>query len=86
MPDGHRNFITATPTVRSSSERVGRTHDLGERHVETQSFVPTGDNDWTDCDRTTNGGFNPLERLDHERALFFATDRTFGKKALQQGF
>ena len=26
-------------------------------------FMP-GDNDWTDCDRTSNGGFNSLERLD----------------------
>ena len=29
-------------------------------------FTP-GDNDWTDCDRPSNGGFNSLERLDHER-------------------
>ena len=29
-------------------------------------FTP-GDNDWTDCDRPSNGGFSSLERLDHER-------------------
>ena len=29
-------------------------------------FTP-GDNDWTDCDRPSNGGFNSLERLDYER-------------------
>src|SRR3712207_208337 len=23
-----------------------------------------GDNEWTDCHRTNNGGYNPLERLD----------------------
>src|SRR5215475_11282811 len=35
-------------------------------------FTP-GDNDWTDCDRPSNGGFNSLERLDHERQVFFST-------------
>src|SRR6476646_10266651 len=42
------------------------------------AFTP-GDNDWTDCDRTSNGGFNAVERLDHERAVFFATNQTLGK-------
>jgi hypothetical protein len=40
-------------------------------------FTP-GDNDWTDCDRPANGGFNSLERLEHERRLFFATPFSFG--------
>ena len=35
-------------------------------------FTP-GDNDWTDCDRPSNGSFNSLERLDYERQLFFST-------------
>jgi hypothetical protein len=34
-------------------------------------FTP-GDNDWTDCDRAKNGSFNSLERLDHERQVFFS--------------
>ncbi len=33
-------------------------------------FTP-GDNDWTDCDRKSNGGYNELERLDRLRELFF---------------
>jgi len=39
----------------------------------------TGDNDWVDCDRAKNGGFNSLERLDHERALFFSTPFSLGQ-------
>src|SRR5437764_160793 len=35
-------------------------------------FTP-GDNDWTDCDRSNNGGYNSLERLDHERVVLFNT-------------
>lgn len=44
------------------------------------TFTP-GDNDWTDCDR---GSFNSLERLDHERQLFFSTPYTFGRQRLLQ--
>ena len=45
-------------------------------------FTP-GDNDWTDCDRTSNGGFNSLERLQYERSVFFATDLSLGQHPLQ---
>jgi len=46
-------------------------------------FTP-GDNDWTDCDRPSNGSFNSLERLDHERQLFFGTSSSLGKHTLRQ--
>jgi hypothetical protein len=45
-------------------------------------FTP-GDNDWTDCDRTSNGGFNSLERLQYERGFFFSTDRSLGQHTMQ---
>jgi hypothetical protein len=41
-----------------------------------------GDNDWTDCHRASNGGFDPIERLDHERQLFTATDQSLGQRTL----
>ncbi len=31
-----------------------------------------GDNDWTDCHRTTNGGSHPLERLSKVRSMYFS--------------
>jgi hypothetical protein len=35
-------------------------------------FVYTpGDNEWTDCHRPNNGAYNPLERLDKIREVFF---------------
>lgn len=46
-------------------------------------FTP-GDNDWTDCDRPSNGGFNSLERLDKERQVFFSTPYSAGRKQLKQ--
>jgi hypothetical protein len=33
-------------------------------------FTP-GDNEWVDCHRTNNGAYNPLERLDTLREVFF---------------
>jgi hypothetical protein len=44
-------------------------------------FTP-GDNDWTDCDRPSNGGFNSRERLDHERTVFFADDESLGQQRI----
>jgi len=46
-------------------------------------FTP-GDNDWTDCDALDNGPFNSLERLDHERQLFFSTKFSLGQHKLKQ--
>jgi hypothetical protein len=46
-------------------------------------FTP-GDNDWTDCDRPSNGGFSSLERLDHEREVFFSTPFSLGQHRMRQ--
>lgn len=46
-------------------------------------FTP-GDNDWTDCDRPSNGGFNSLERLDRERQILFSTPFSFGRHPMRQ--
>lgn len=40
-------------------------------------YVP-GDNEWTDCHRTNNGGYDNLERLDHIRKTMFSTPESFG--------
>jgi hypothetical protein len=44
-----------------------------------------GDNDWTDCwgrYGPGTGGYDPLERLAHERQLFASTDQSLGQKTL----
>lgn len=46
-------------------------------------FTP-GDNDWTDCDRPSAGGYNSLERLNYERGLFFGTPFSLGQKRVRQ--
>ncbi len=50
-----------------------------------------GDNEWTDCHRANNGGFDPIDRLDKIREIFFDVPGTTlgGQKksvAAQNGF
>lgn len=45
-------------------------------------FVP-GDNEWTDCQRLSNGAYDPLERLDALRRLFWAKDQSLGKRRIK---
>ena len=50
-------------------------------------YVP-GDNEWTDCHRNNNGGFDALERLSLIRRTFFASAESLGQTKIpliQQG-
>ena len=44
-------------------------------------FVP-GDNDWTDCWRSSAGAYQPSERLGKLRELFFEQPRSQGQRAI----
>jgi len=73
---------STTPTICSDALYV---QALGFFNaLRAPAMLTPGDNDWTDCDRPSNGGFNSLERLDHERALFFSTPFSLGKKRMRQ--
>lgn len=41
-----------------------------------------GDNEWTDCHRTNNGSYDPLERLDFLRSVFFSKNTTQGRRPI----
>src|SRR5262249_51483338 len=41
--------------------------------LERAAMVTPGDNDWTDCDRPSNGGVSSLEPLYSQRQIFFST-------------
>jgi hypothetical protein len=45
-------------------------------------YVP-GDNEWTDCHRINNGGYNALERLAFLRQTMFADERSFGQRTMR---
>jgi hypothetical protein len=73
---------SATPTTCSDAlytQGLGYFNSLRKPAM----FTP-GDNDWTDCDRTSNGGYNDVERLTHERQVFFGTDHSLGQQTMQQ--
>ena len=44
-------------------------------------YVP-GDNEWTDCHRTNNGGYDALERLTHLRKILFPSHDSLGQTTL----
>ncbi|HMF12228.1 MAG TPA: hypothetical protein VKE94_07975 [Gemmataceae bacterium] len=73
---------STTPTICSDALYV---QALGFfNSLRAPAMLTPGDNDWTDCDRPSNGGFNSLERLDHERALFFSTPFSLGQRRMRQ--
>jgi hypothetical protein len=45
-------------------------------------YVP-GDNEWTDCDRASNGSYDPNERLALIRTMFASTPRSFGERTIR---
>ena len=44
-------------------------------------YIP-GDNEWTDCHRTNNGGYDNLERLAFVRKTMFATPGSLGQSRM----
>jgi hypothetical protein len=73
---------SATPTTCADA-----LYEQGLRYLnalDAPAMVTPGDNDWTDCDRPANGGFDSLERLDHERQVFFSTSFSLGRHRLRQ--
>jgi hypothetical protein len=49
---------------------------------DTGLLYTPGDNEWTDCMRTNNGGFDPLDRLALVRKTFYPTNQTLGRRPL----
>ncbi|MDP3654295.1 MAG: hypothetical protein Q8R67_21735 [Rhodoferax sp.] len=41
-----------------------------------------GDNEWTDCHRLNNGGYDPLERLTHLRRVMYPTVNSLGQSPM----
>ena len=74
---------STTPTICSDALYIQALNNYFNQLRAPAIFTP-GDNDWTDCDRPSNGGFSSLERLDHERALFFSTPFSLGQHKLRQ--
>ncbi|HXN51561.1 MAG TPA: hypothetical protein VN943_06455 [Candidatus Acidoferrum sp.] len=79
---GNATLNSATPTTCSDALYLQGLHYFNS--LKAPAIFTPGDNDWTDCDRPSNGGFSSLERLDHERALFFSTPFSLGQHRIHQ--
>lgn len=54
-----------------TDERFAAVADAFETFADPLVYTP-GDNEWTDCHRANNGSYDPLERLDAIRSMFFS--------------
>lgn len=64
-----------------NDETFYQRYNLFNTFVHPFIFVP-GDNEWTDCHRANNGGYDPLERLAKLREIFFQGDQSQGKRTI----
>ena len=64
-----------------SNENFKRWNVLCEK-ANVPFFYITGDNEWTDCHRRECGGYDPVERLDKLRKMFYSKPQSLGKKKL----
>ena len=55
--------------------------DMFNSMVKPVVYVP-GDNEWTDCHRNNNGGYDGLERLAHLRRVMFPRTASLGQSTL----
>ena len=51
--------------------------------LEAPAAYSPGDNEWTDCDRPSNGAYMSRERLEYIRANLFDTSSSFGRRRMR---
>lgn len=82
--DSSLEFVAHVGDIKNGSQRCNWAYftmirERFDRFTAPVVFTP-GDNDWVDCHRDNNGGYNPMERLTVLRNVFYdQRDRTLGK-------
>jgi Calcineurin-like phosphoesterase len=77
----HLGDIKSGSTV-CSDEYFAQIRADFDKFADPLVYTP-GDNEWTDCHRPNNGGFNPLERLAAIRQVFFdRPGKTLGRQSV----
>lgn len=84
--DPNIRFTVFDGDIKNGSERCDQwQYDLAVKNFGSFRrpvvYVP-GDNEWTDCDRASNGSYDPNERLALVRRTFFATPNSLGRRTL----
>jgi hypothetical protein len=80
-------FTAFDGDIKNGSERCDQpAYDLAARNFASFQrplvYVP-GDNEWTDCDRASNGSYDPNERLALVRKMFASTQESPGRHKLK---
>jgi hypothetical protein len=65
-----------------SDDAYQTVRELFNRFEQPLIYTP-GDNEWTDCHRKSCGAYDPLERLEKVRSLFFTDENSLGKRRMQ---
>lgn len=65
-----------------SDNALSEIREIFNRSATPLIYIP-GDNEWTDCHRRSNGGYEPLERLKKIRKLFFAGETSLGRRPMK---
>ena len=68
-------------STKCTDEYFNKIYNYFEQFNKPLIYTP-GDNEWTDCGREKAGSYNPEERLETVRKLFFKDDKSFGKEKL----
>ncbi|GLY78004.1 hypothetical protein [Actinoallomurus iriomotensis] len=81
------SFTVFDGDIKNGSERCDQgQYDLAAKNFDSFQrpviYVP-GDNEWTDCDRASNGGYDPSERLALVRRMFASTPDSLGQRKLR---
>ena len=86
MAEHHLDFIAHIGDIKHGKDRCDDSLFADRYRVFNASTVPfvfvPGDNEWTDCDRPSNGAYDPLERLEALRRLFWKDGYSLGQKKL----
>lgn len=86
IADHHVDFVAHIGDIKHGSVRCDDALFEDRRQLFDTSRVPfvfiPGDNEWADCQRLSNGAYDPLERLGKLRSLFWTEAQSLGQKRL----
>jgi len=86
IADSQVEFVVHIGDIKSGGDRCDDSLFEDRHRLFNASHVPfiyvPGDNEWTDCERQTNGAYDQLERLGKLRSLFWQDGFSLGRKKL----
>lgn len=86
IADAQVEFVAHIGDIKSGGERCDDSLYAHRKAMFNASRVPfvfvPGDNEWTDCDRISNGSYDPLERLHKLRQMFWPDNQSLGQRRL----